>query len=68
MLNVQTIQLMHVHGGEQVPMVDRTHHDPADHDPEQTWREGARIFRCTTCDEEVVVLPPDNDDPGVGLA
>ncbi|HEY4751879.1 MAG TPA: hypothetical protein VIH37_01250, partial [Candidatus Limnocylindrales bacterium] len=37
----------------------RLHREPADHDPERSWREGARIFRCTTCDEEEVVLPPD---------
>ena len=63
MLDIRTMELMHVHEGEHVPMVERPHHDPADHDPEQRWREGARIFRCTTCDEEVVVLPPGLDGP-----
>jgi hypothetical protein len=65
MHDYRTLKLMHVHGAEHVPMEERSHHDPADHDPERSWREGARIFRCSTCDEEVVVLPPDNDAPGL---
>jgi hypothetical protein len=64
MFDYQTLKLLHVHGGEDVPMVERSHHDPADHDPERSWGEGARIFRCATCDEEVVVLPPDRDEAG----
>ncbi len=64
MLDYQTLKLMHVHGGQQHPMVERAHHDPADHDPERSWREGARIFRCASCDDEVVVLPAAHDTSG----
>jgi hypothetical protein len=35
---------------------DRSHHDPADHDPERRWGIG-RIFRCTSCTEAVAVTP-----------
>ena len=37
------------------------HHSPTDHDPERDWAKGT-IYRCTTCDEEVLVTP--NEDPG----
>ena len=63
MLDQQILQLMHVHGGERFPMEERGHHDPADHDPERSWRKNARIFRCTGCEGEVVVLPPGRDEP-----
>jgi hypothetical protein len=33
---------------------DRSHQNPADNDPEKGWRK-FRIFRCTSCDEEVAI-------------
>lgn len=47
--------------------VGRAHHDPAQHDPERDWGKG-RLFRCTGCDEEIVVdagpeRPFDEDRP-----
>jgi hypothetical protein len=39
---------------------DRTHHDPAEHDPERGWRDGRR-FQCTSCDESVMVRPESPD-------
>ena len=41
---------------------ERTHHDPAEHDPERGWRDGRR-FQCTSCDESVMVLPESPDLP-----
>jgi hypothetical protein len=35
---------------------DRSHHDPADHDPERKLGLN-RIFRCRTCDESVEIVP-----------
>ena len=35
---------------------DRSHHSPADHDPERGWGL-RRIFRCTSCDEAVTLNP-----------
>lgn len=60
MLNNVSFRLMHRHGDDYVPMVE---HDAADHDPEKGWLRGARIFRCTTCEEEVVLVPP-TEEPG----
>jgi hypothetical protein len=54
----QTLQLMHLHGEERFPMTERAHHDSADHDPERGWTQGARIFRCTRCDEAIVLERP----------
>ncbi len=33
-------------------------HDAAESDPERQWGTG-RIFRCTTCEDEIRVLAPD---------
>ena len=59
-IDYQNLRLMHLHGDERVPMHEREHHDAADHDPEGGWAPGATIFRCSRCDEEVVVMPPGN--------
>jgi hypothetical protein len=41
---------------------DRSHHSPADHDPERGWRDGLR-FRCTSCNESVTIRPEEPDLP-----
>ena len=61
MYDFRTFNLMHVHGSEHIPMEERGGANPAAHDPERSWLEGARIFRCTACDEEIVVVPPGQD-------
>jgi hypothetical protein len=43
---------------------DQSHHSPSDHDPEREWATG-EVFRCTTCDEEIIVTP--NSTPGAPL-
>jgi hypothetical protein len=61
MLNDVSFRLMHRHGDkEYVPMVE---HTTADHDIERGWLRGARIFRCKTCEEEIILAPP-NEEPG----
>jgi hypothetical protein len=66
-------RLMHWHGGDTwVPMAE-VEHDVASHDPERQWIKGARIYRCTTCEEQVAIAPedpgdladPDHPHPGV---
>jgi hypothetical protein len=56
-----TLRLEHRHAdgswGELEPR--RSHHDAADHDPEQEW--GSRtIYICRTCGEEVAVSTVDD--------
>jgi hypothetical protein len=35
-------------------------HSPSDHDPERDWASGT-IYKCTTCDEEIVVAYEEPD-------
>ena len=37
-----------------------SHHSPSDHDPERDWATGT-IYKCTTCDEEIVVAYEEPD-------
>ncbi len=57
MLNFEVMQLIHRHDdGSVAPMADAGPHlSPAQEDEERTWLRGGRIFRCTQCNEEVVV-------------
>ena len=68
MFDYQTVKLLHHHGQDNwVPMAESSDHDAATHDPERQWLSGARIFRCTTCDEEIVMTPaaePHTEAPG----
>ncbi len=64
MFDYQTIKLMHRHGeGDYAPMAEGQEHGSAAHDPERAWLRGARIFRCTKCEDEVV-LTDSADAPG----
>jgi hypothetical protein len=61
-LDLQTLKIVHPHGDELVPMElsGAPHHDAVAHDPERGdaqqrgggWR---RIWRCTSCDETIVL-------------
>ena len=58
MFDFTAVRLLHGHGGEDwIPMVERPHHSSADHDPERAWLKGARIFKCSRCESEIVVAP-----------
>jgi hypothetical protein len=60
MYDYQTVKLMHRHGDDDwVPMTE-LEHDPAAHDPERAWLHGARLFKCTRCDDIVVATPPED--------
>jgi hypothetical protein len=34
-------------------------HSVTSHDPERAWMRGARIFRCSSCDEQIAIAPDD---------
>jgi hypothetical protein len=44
-------------------MDERSPHDAAEIDVERRWAKGGRIFRCTRCSEEVVVIEPGQETP-----
>lgn len=50
-----SLELFHLHGDRQVRMVQRPHHDPADHDLERALAEGAELYGCPSCKELVLV-------------
>ena len=61
MFDYQTVRLLHHHGNQDwVAMSPATDHDPAFHDPERAWLEGATIYKCNECDEKVIIAPPDD--------
>ena len=64
-MDPRTIELLlqHRHSdGTWSPMTETAgHHDPAAHDAERRWPFG-RIFRCTSCSEEVAV----DTEPSLG--
>ena len=67
------MKVMHWHGGDTwVPMAE-AEHTPASHDPERSWMKGARIFRCSSCEEQIAIAPeqprnhadPDHPHPAM---
>ena len=67
MFDYQVVKLLHHHGNQEWVPMTKADHDPASHDPERAWLEGATIYKCTKCDEEVVIAPPD-DRPGYSIS
>lgn len=56
------LRVMHWHGGKDwVAMSEGSEHDAASHDPERGWLKGARIFRCTQCEEQIAIAPETRD-------
>jgi hypothetical protein len=56
------IEHRHKDGGWGEMLEDRSHHDPADHDPERAWNR-RRIFRCTSCEEALTLIPGEEASP-----
>jgi hypothetical protein len=49
------MKVMHWHGGDDwVPMTEGEH-GVARHDPERSWLRGARIFKCSSCEEHIAI-------------
>ena len=60
MFDYQTVKLLHRHSDDDwIPMTEGSKHDVASHDVERGWLQGARIFRCLRCDEEIALVPPE---------
>ena len=68
MFDFQTVKLLHRHGNDDyAPMSEGAEHGSPAHDPERGWLKNARIFRCTQCEDEIVVVPaaePTGEAPG----
>jgi hypothetical protein len=62
------LRIEHRHSDGSWSPLERSHHDPADHDPERGWAKG-EIYSCTSCDEQVrIVLDDDTPVAGSGGA
>ena len=56
-------RVMHWHGGDDwVPMTEGPEHGAASHDPERAWLKGARIFKCSSCEEQIAIAPENPRD------
>jgi hypothetical protein len=58
---IELSRLQHHHGGNEWHDMEAVSpsHDSAGSDPERSWARG-QIFRCVSCEDEVVVLPHDS--------
>ena len=59
----QELQLQHRHDDGSWVRMERVPEGEPEHDPERSWLTG-RIFRCTTCDEQIRVDPGEPEDGG----
>ena len=57
----QEFQVEHRHSDGSWSPLEPMHHDAAAHDGERSWLM-RKIFRCTTCEEEVAVTERGNED------
>lgn len=63
--SLEIANIQHGHGnGEWHDMVDVTDTSSAKQDPERGWLH-RRIFRCTTCEDEISVQLPDKSASAV---
>jgi hypothetical protein len=57
----RSFALQHRHNdGKWERLEQRTHHAPADHDPERDWERG-RLFVCPSCEEQVRIVTTDGE-------
>ena len=59
MLNFQAARLMHRHDKEWVEMSPVAAHSPDALDPERRLMQGATVYRCDGCDDEIQVAMPE---------
>ncbi|HUQ43394.1 MAG TPA: hypothetical protein VM451_03150 [Candidatus Limnocylindria bacterium] len=69
MFDYQTVKLLHRHGSDDwAPYSEGSEHDSASRDVERSWlKQGARIFKCSSCADEVMVMPagePSSESSG----
>jgi hypothetical protein len=54
MIGFNSLTLLHRHGDDWVPM-EEVAHTVDDHDPERRLLRGERAFRCSACQDEVII-------------
>jgi hypothetical protein len=53
-------RVMHWHGGDDWEPMTEGEHSVTSHDPERAWMRGARIFKCSSCSEQIAIAPDKN--------
>jgi hypothetical protein len=61
-MDYRDFRILHPHGNERIEM-SRQPHDAANGDVERKWGKGAVFFKCTRCEEGIVILPPTEAAP-----
>jgi hypothetical protein len=56
--NLELGRIQHGHGNDEWHDMAEVTSDSAESDRERNWKDG-RIFRCTTCEDEIRVVSPD---------
>ncbi len=56
--NLELGRMQHGHGNDEWHDMVEVTPEHSDADPERDWSHG-RIFRCTTCEDEIRVVSPD---------
>lgn len=59
MVPLSSTQLLHRHDNDWTPL-EEVDHSSVDHDLERRLLRGDRLFKCTECDLEILVVPPDS--------
>jgi hypothetical protein len=58
-IQLSQLEMLHRHGGDWAPLEHVEHTSPADHDVERRLLRGDKLFKCSECDLEILVVPPD---------
>lgn len=58
MFDYSTVKLLHRHGDDTwAPFAESGDHTSVAHDPERSWLKGAKLFKCTRCEDEIMAVP-----------
>lgn len=64
MVPLSSTQLLHRHGDDWLLLQPVPDHSSVDHDVERRLLKGDKLYRCTECDLEILVVPPDAGEAG----
>jgi hypothetical protein len=58
-IQLSQLEMLHRHGNDWAPLEQAEHTTPDDHDIERRLLRGDKLFKCSECDLEILVVPPD---------
>ena len=66
MIQLNQLEMLHRHGDDWAPLKPEEHSTPSDHDVERRLLRGDKLYKCTECDLEILVVPPDEGEQNQG--